>query len=224
MKIGTDAWMIDASPESIRVSPHESSQNGSAVLISPMTTSHASARGTPRRDTRLPSVTATKTTSAIAARPDAAEHERRRRHVAHGDLDEHERAAPDHADRREQQQVADRRALVRAAAEVRDRAHGARVLVAGAGTCLHPRRAEPARASGGSASPGSRRSAAGFVGWRHDQVSAHDVPHHRSRSQPRVLRGARVRVPPRDGHRPRRRASRRRTTSTASPTSSRSWS
>ena len=33
MKIGTDAWMIDASPESIRVSPHESSQNGIAVLI-----------------------------------------------------------------------------------------------------------------------------------------------------------------------------------------------
>ena len=30
LKIGTDAWMIDARPESIRVSPHESSQNGIA--------------------------------------------------------------------------------------------------------------------------------------------------------------------------------------------------
>src|SRR5262245_32484436 len=40
LKIGTDAWMIDARPESIRVSPQERSQNGTAVLSSPTTVSH----------------------------------------------------------------------------------------------------------------------------------------------------------------------------------------
>ena len=40
MKIGTVPWMIDARPESIRVSPQERSQNGSAVFTSPITTSH----------------------------------------------------------------------------------------------------------------------------------------------------------------------------------------
>ena len=42
-KIGTAPWMIDASPESIRVSPHESSQNGTAVLTSATTTSQRQA-------------------------------------------------------------------------------------------------------------------------------------------------------------------------------------
>jgi hypothetical protein len=39
LKIGTDPWMIDASPESMRVSPHERSQNGTAMLTSATTTS-----------------------------------------------------------------------------------------------------------------------------------------------------------------------------------------
>ena len=143
MKIGTDAWMIDASPESSRVSPHESSQNGSAVLSSPIDDEPAPVRAQLRGASRVrPASARTKTTSAIAAEPDAAEHERRRRHVAHGHLDEHERAAPDQADRREQQQVANRRALVRAAADVA-RSGSRAPCVARAGHAPHPRRADP---------------------------------------------------------------------------------
>ena len=58
--------------------------------------------------------------------PDPAEHERRGRHVAHGHLDEHERAAPDQRQHGEQQQVPHRGALARAAPNVVDRAHASR--------------------------------------------------------------------------------------------------
>src|SRR5438132_1338350 len=39
LKIGTEPWMIEARPESILVSPHESSQNGTAMLTRPTRTS-----------------------------------------------------------------------------------------------------------------------------------------------------------------------------------------
>ena len=72
MKIGTEAWMIEARPESIRVSPHDSSQNGTAVLTSPTTTS-----GTPvgpqLRDHRA---------SAERDTDDDGERERRKREPA----------------------------------------------------------------------------------------------------------------------------------------------
>ena len=54
LKIGTDAWMIDASPESIRVSPHESSQNGIAVFTSATTTSQPAFARSWRSVSRVP--------------------------------------------------------------------------------------------------------------------------------------------------------------------------
>ena len=220
-KIGTDAWMIDASPESSRVSPHESSQNGIAVLISPMTTSHGQCARNSAADTRPPSVTATKTTSAIAASPT-----RPSTSVA-GDMS---RTATlmNMNELPQMTLIAASSSRLRTAAlsfaRRRRCAIGlTRAVRCGSGTCTTPSQSRAGSRVGRLGVAGSL-GRAGFVGWRHDQVPAHDVPHHRSRSQPRVLRGARLRVPPRHGHRPRRRASRRRTTSTASPTSSRSWS
>ena len=69
LKIGTDAWMIDASPESIRVSPHESSQNGIAVLMSATTTSQAAFARSWRNVSRLPTTKGTSSPSVTAARP-----------------------------------------------------------------------------------------------------------------------------------------------------------
>ena len=95
LKIGTAAWMIDASPESMRVSPHERSQNGIAVFTSATTTSQ-------RQFARS-------SASVLAAaereghddrerqrrEPEPAQDQRRRRQLPHRDLDEHEGRAPD---------------------------------------------------------------------------------------------------------------------------------
>ena len=58
--------MIDASPESILVSPHERSQNGTAVFRRPMTTS---GRQCARRSaaTERPSVSSGTTTASVSA-------------------------------------------------------------------------------------------------------------------------------------------------------------
>ena len=69
MKIGTDAWMIDASPESIRVSPQESSQNGTAVFSSPTTTSHGQCARSSASVTVAPSTSGTTSPSVSAATP-----------------------------------------------------------------------------------------------------------------------------------------------------------
>ena len=61
--------MIDASPESIRVSPHESSQNGIAVFTSATTTSQAAFARSWRNVSRLPTTKGTSSPSVIAARP-----------------------------------------------------------------------------------------------------------------------------------------------------------
>ena len=56
--------------------------------------------------------------------------------------------------------------------------------------------------------PAADNSAAGDQGpvrCRDDSLPAHDVPDHRSGEEPRLLRGARLRVPARHGHRARRR-------------------
>ena len=47
LKIGTAPWMIDARPESIRVSPHESSQNGMAMLRDRRGRASRGSRGSP---------------------------------------------------------------------------------------------------------------------------------------------------------------------------------
>jgi hypothetical protein len=96
LKIGTDAWMIDARPESIRVSPHDSSQNGIAVLTS----------ATPRARASF-----SRSCRTVSPLPDHERDERRERSEpparaagdqaspgvssADGDLDEQERAPPD---------------------------------------------------------------------------------------------------------------------------------
>ena len=77
LKIGTAPWMIDASPESIRVSPQERSQNGTAVFTSPTTTSQ------PQRSRSSASVLPGPSwTSAIAASSRVAEPRRARTSVA----------------------------------------------------------------------------------------------------------------------------------------------
>ena len=72
MKIGTAPWMIDASPESSRFSPHERSQNGSAVFTSPTTKSQRQAPRSSASVSRAPSrqtATAASTTAAEPMRP-----------------------------------------------------------------------------------------------------------------------------------------------------------
>ena len=66
-KIGTAPWMIAARPESIRVSPQESSQNGSAVLSRPTTTSSGAKRRSSASVRRAP--TSRGTTSASVSAP-----------------------------------------------------------------------------------------------------------------------------------------------------------
>ena len=77
MKIGTAPWMIDASPESSRVSPQERSQNGTAVFTSPTTTSQCHLRRISASVARGP-----RRTIAIAASSSAAEPSRPRISVA----------------------------------------------------------------------------------------------------------------------------------------------
>ena len=74
MKIGTAPWMIEASPESMRVSPQERSQNGSAVFTSPTTTSQRHApRGAVMRhlgaELNERAIAAARSTKAEARRP-----------------------------------------------------------------------------------------------------------------------------------------------------------
>ena len=98
--------MIEASPESMRVSPHERSQNGSAVLRSPTTDEPAPVRA------HLVAMSC----AADGGRDDHGEHERgeadpsedqrRGLELPHGDLDEHERAAPDQGEQQEHGQGA----------------------------------------------------------------------------------------------------------------------
>src|SRR5438552_1453667 len=68
LKIGTAAWMIDASPESSRVSPHESSQNGRAVLTRPTTSRPRQCARSSASVSRPPIVSGTNTASTSAAR------------------------------------------------------------------------------------------------------------------------------------------------------------
>ena len=67
MKIGTDAWRIDARPESILVSPHERSQNGTAVFRRPTTTSGRQCARRSAPTARPPTSAATTTASVSAA-------------------------------------------------------------------------------------------------------------------------------------------------------------
>ena len=78
LKIGTDAWMIEASPESIRVSPHESSQNGTAVLRRPTTTSGRQCARSSASVARPPTSAGTTTASVKRRRAEPAEDQRRR--------------------------------------------------------------------------------------------------------------------------------------------------
>ena len=77
LKIGTAPWMIDARPESIRVSPQERSQKGTAVFTIPITTSHCHLRRISASVVRGP-----RRTSAIAASSRAAVPRRPRISVA----------------------------------------------------------------------------------------------------------------------------------------------
>ncbi len=77
LKIGTAPWMIDASPESIRVSPQDRSQKGTAVFTIPTTTSQNQARRISASVSRGP-----RRTKAIAASSSAAEPTRPRIRVA----------------------------------------------------------------------------------------------------------------------------------------------
>jgi hypothetical protein len=69
LKMGTDAWMIDARPESIRVSPHERSQNGIAVFTSATTTSHHQFARSCRVVSPVPTTNGTSSARVNAARP-----------------------------------------------------------------------------------------------------------------------------------------------------------
>ena len=69
MKIGTAAWMIEARPESIRVSPQESSQNGIAVFTSATTTSQTQLARSWRTVSPVPTTNGTSSPSVIAASP-----------------------------------------------------------------------------------------------------------------------------------------------------------
>ena len=69
LKIGTDAWMIDASPESIRVSPHERSQKGTAVFSRPTTASIGQCARRSDTVAETPSRSGTTTASVSAATP-----------------------------------------------------------------------------------------------------------------------------------------------------------
>ena len=106
LKIGTDAWMIDASPESMRVSPHERSQNGIAVLTSATTTSQRQLRADLRG--RLAGADRERHDERERDRrePEPAEDQGRRRELAVGDLDEHEGRAPDQRERDQHRQIA----------------------------------------------------------------------------------------------------------------------
>ncbi len=69
LKIGTEAWMIEASPESIRVSPHESSQNGIAVFTSATTSSQTQFSRSCRSVSRVPTAKGTSRPRVTAASP-----------------------------------------------------------------------------------------------------------------------------------------------------------
>ncbi len=69
MKIGTAPWMIEASPESIRFSPQERSQNGTAVFTRPTTTSQRHAPRISASVSRGPSRRAAIAASSRAAEP-----------------------------------------------------------------------------------------------------------------------------------------------------------
>ena len=107
VKIGTAAWMIEARPESIRVSPHESSQNGIAVFTSATTTSQR--RVCPQLRERLPAepITSGATIASVSAaspsRPTISVDGSSSRDR---DLDEHERRAPDQGETEQHQTMA----------------------------------------------------------------------------------------------------------------------
>ena len=61
--------MIEARPESMRVSPHDSSQNGMAVLTSATTTSQRQLARIWTAASRVPTVKGTTRASVIAASP-----------------------------------------------------------------------------------------------------------------------------------------------------------
>ena len=69
LKIGTDAWMIDASPESIRVSPQERSQKGIAVFTSATTISQPAFSRSCRSVLRVPTAKGTSSARVSAAKP-----------------------------------------------------------------------------------------------------------------------------------------------------------
>src|SRR5205814_10645307 len=69
LKIGTAAWMIDASPESIRVSPHDRSQNGIVVFTSATTTSQRQCSRSWRRVSPVLTTKGATRASVTAARP-----------------------------------------------------------------------------------------------------------------------------------------------------------
>ena len=95
MKIGTAPWMIDASPESIRVSPQERSQNGQRRVHEP--DDDEPAPGAADLGERLARAEAHDGDRGEqqGGRAEAAEDQRRRRELPVGDLDQHERRAPD---------------------------------------------------------------------------------------------------------------------------------
>jgi len=69
LKIGTPPWMIEASPESILVSPQVRSQNGIAVLTRATTASQPAFARSSARVSRVPTANGTISASVTAASP-----------------------------------------------------------------------------------------------------------------------------------------------------------
>ena len=102
MKIGAAAWITAVSPESIRVSAKPSSQNGSALLRTPSTTSGTQV--TPqRRETRPADQQRQQDEHAD---DEAPQDDDGRLELVHAELDEHERRAPDRGEQQEEGGVA----------------------------------------------------------------------------------------------------------------------
>ena len=103
VKSGAEAWMIAARPESSPCSAHEISQNGTAVLNTPTTTS-----GRPRAAERSADRARAQRERGERQRAetDPAPDQRRGRELPNTDLDEHERGTPDRRKDEQHQQVA----------------------------------------------------------------------------------------------------------------------
>ena len=101
LKIGTAPWMIEARPESMRVSPQLRSQNGTAVFTIPTTTSQPHLARISSSVRRGPRPYEGDHGQEQRGRCDPAEDQGRRGQLPIGDLDQHERRAPDEREQRE---------------------------------------------------------------------------------------------------------------------------